>query len=278
MSHRHGAAHRRFPWFGAALAALLAATALAGPALLTADPLEPDLMAAGLPPGGEWLLGTDPLGRSVLARTVAAARLSLGVALAASLATALLGTVVGLLTASLGGMPRRLLRGLTETVYACPALLLVLVATELLGGGVGTVLLGLVLTRWPPYAQLAEPLARGALAAPEAEASLLLGFGRAYRLRRHAWPAIARPVASLAALQLGGNLLTVSALGFLGIGLLPPRPEWGAMIAEALPYLQEAPHMLAAPAAAIFLATWSATLIGEGLARAPAPALPLEET
>ncbi|MCQ4162378.1 ABC transporter permease subunit [Roseomonas sp. GC11] len=276
MSHRPGHAHRPIPWLGLALALLLGGTALAGPALLAVDPLEQDLLAAGAPPGAEWWLGTDALGRSILARTVAAAPLSLGLALAASAASGLLGLLAGLAAAALHGLPRRLLLGLATTIYACPALLLVLLAAELLGGGAGTVLAGLVLTRWPAFAQLCEPLARAALAAPQAEASLLLGFGPAYRLRRHAAPALARPLLSLAALQLGGNLLTVSSLGFLGIGLLPPRPEWGGMIAEALPYLQDSPHMLAAPAAAIFLATWCATLLGEALAGEP-PRAPVGE-
>jgi peptide/nickel transport system permease protein len=221
------------------------------------------------------LLGTDPLGRSILARVVAGARLSLAVAVTASVLTAALGAALGLLAAELHGAPRRLLVGLTDTVFACPALLLVLVASDLLGGGVRTVLLGLVLTRWPAYARLCRPLGQQALAAPDAEASRLLGFGAGYRLLRHAWPAVRRPIASLAALQMGANLLTIASLGFLGIGLWPPQPEWGAMIGEALPYIQDRPYMLAAPAGAIFLATWSATLIGEALAGDPAPPVTL---
>lgn len=266
MSHTPGGQHVRVPWFGLFLAGTLVVVALAGPALLAVDPIQQDLGAAGAPPGAEWLFGADQLGRSILARTVAGGRLSLGIALVACLATALLGTALGLLAAELQGVPRRLLLGGVDTVYACPALLLLLLATELLGGGVWTVLCGLILTRWPAYAKLCDLLARVALTAPDAEASRLVGFGTGYVIWRHAWPAVRRPVLSLGALQLGSNLLTVASLGFLGIGLLPPEPEWGAMIGEALPYLQDSPSMLAAPAAAIFLATWSATLIGEAFA------------
>jgi peptide/nickel transport system permease protein len=266
MSHEPAGQRRRIPWLGLGMAAALLAVALIGPSLLAVDPLEQDLGVAATAPGADWLLGTDQLGRSILARTVAGGQLSLNIAVIASLATAGLGTALGLLVAELRGVPRRLLVAFTDTIYACPALLLILLATELLDGGIWTVLLGLILTRWPAYARLCCPLAQRALAAPDAEASRLLGFGRTYRLRHHAWPAVCRPVASLAALQLGSNLLTVASLGFLGIGLLPPQPEWGAMIADALPYIQDAPYMLAAPALAIFIATWSATLIGEALA------------
>lgn len=272
MSHEPGAGHARTPWFGLALAGLMAAVAAAGPVLLAADPLHQDLMATSLPPSPEWLFGTDELGRSVLARTVAGARLSLGAALAATGITAALGTALGLLAAGLGGWGERAVLAATDTVYACPGLLLVLLVAELFGGGVWTVVGGLALTRWPAFARMCHPLARAALAGADAEASRLLGFGHVYRLRRHAWPAVRASVASVAALQFAATLLSVASLGFLGVGLLPPRPEWGAMVAEALPYFPDQPAMLAAPALAIFLATWSATLVGEAYAaRGAAP-------
>src|ERR1700722_8368596 len=154
MSHRPGGGHPRNPWLGLAIATLLLAAAAGGPALLAVDPLAQDLGAAATPPGADWLLGTDPLGRSILARVVAGARLSLAVAVTASVLTAALGAALGLLAAELHGAPRRLLVGLTDTVFACPALLLVLVASDLLGGGIRTVLLGLVLTRWPAFSKL----------------------------------------------------------------------------------------------------------------------------
>ena len=266
MSHEADGVHRGTPWFGLAIAGSLCVAAVAGPAFLTADPLHQDLMAASLPPSSEWWLGTDPLGRSVLARTVAGARISLGGALAASAVTALVGTSVGLLAAELGGMGERVLLAVADTVYACPGLLLVLLMTELFDGGIGMVLAGLVATRWPAFTRLSNPLARSALRRPDAEASRLLGFGRFYRLRRHAWAAVRPTIVSVAALQFGNALLSIASLGFLGVGLLPPRPEWGAMIAEALPYLADQPVMLAAPAIGVFLATWSATLVGEAYA------------
>jgi peptide/nickel transport system permease protein len=266
MSHERGEAHASTPWLGIVMTVVLLAVALAGPALLMTDPLSPDLAAVSRSPSATWLFGTDELGRSVLARTVAGARLSLGAALAATIATTVLGTGLGLLSAELGGLGERSLLAICDTVYACPALLLVMLVTELFDGGIWLVVVGLVLTRWPAFARLCHPVARAALQRPDAEASRLLGFGRSYRLRRHAWPAVRSTVVSIAALQFAGALLSIAALGFLGIGLLPPQPEWGAMIAEALPYMGDQPAMLAAPALGIFLATWSATLVGEAYA------------
>ena len=258
---------------GLGLAATLLAASLIGPALLAVDPLRQDLGATFLPPSRHWLLGTDELGRSVLARLLAGGRLSLGLAGLASLATAGLGTLVGLLAAGLGGRRGRALMLLSDTIYACPALLMVLLAAGLFGGSASTVLVALALTRWPGFARLCAPLAAQAMVTPAAEASRLLGFGSLYRLRHHAGVAVRAPVASLAALQFGTNILTVASLGFLGVGLAPPVPDWGGMVADALPVWQDAPWLLAVPAAAIFLATWSATLLGEALAERDATPL-----
>ncbi len=261
MSHEHGD-HAPLPYVGLAIAALLALLATLGPALLRTDPLAQDLEAAFTPPGAQWWLGADHLGRSVLARLVAGAPLSLGVAAAASIATAAIGTAAGLAAA---GWPRigRVILAFADLAFAVPALLIVLLAAGLFGGGIPTILAALAIARWPAFARACHPLARAALAQPDAEASRLLGFGPAYRLRRHAWPAIRPVIASMTALGVGANILAVSALGFIGIGLAPPRPEWGAMVADSLPYLHETPAALLAPAAALVLATLAATLIGE---------------
>ena len=257
---------------GLCLASGLLAAAVIGPVLLTVNPLRPDLSAPLLPPGARFMLGSDDLGRSVLARVVVGARLSLGLAAAAAGATAALGCMLGLFAAQARGLLRRSLLALTDLVFACPGLLFVVLLAGLFNGGPWMVLVGLVLTRWPAFARLCFPLGCTALAAPDAETSRLLGFGPAYLVLRHAWPAVCRPVASLAALQVGTTVLTVSSLGFLGVGLHPPQPEWGAMVTEALPYLRDAPHVMLAPACAIFLATLAATLIGEGLASRAEPA------
>lgn len=268
MSHEPGHAHGRAPSIGTVLAALLLVVAALG-AVLGLDPLVQDLGAAFAPPGAEWLLGADYLGRSVIARLMAAAPLSLGVAVAASVATAAIGTLAGLFAATQGGVAERVVMALADLTYAVPSLLLVLLAAGLFGNGIEIVLPALVLARWPSFARACHPMARAALAAPDAEASALLGFGTLICMRRHAWPAVRQTMVSLTALGVGANVLAVASLGFIGIGLAPPRPEWGAMVADALPYLREAPVLLLAPAAGLFLATLAATLIGEAWADDP---------
>ena len=263
------------PWLGVTLAVVLIVVTLFGPLLLAIDPLTQDLSAAFAPPGQEWLLGTDYLGRSVLARLVAAAPLSLGVAILASVATAGVGTAAGLLAATVGGAPGRIVMAISDATYAIPALLFVLLVGGLFGSGIFIVTGGLILARWPLFARTCYPLARVALGAPDAQASQLLGFGVIYRTRRHAWPAVCPIVVSLATLSVGANVLAVSSLGFIGIGLAPPRPEWGAMVADALPYLRDSPAALLAPAGALFLATLASNLIGEALAESEAGGEPV---
>jgi peptide/nickel transport system permease protein len=271
MSHLPGAGHCRIPWFGIAAALVLVGMAVLGPNLLSIDPLAQDLGAAFAPPGKDWLFGADYLGRSVLARLVAAAPLSLGVAAISSIATAAIGTAVGLAAATIGGTPGRVVMAVADAIYAVPGLLLVLLVGGLFGGGIAVVTTGLVLARWPLFTRTCYPLARAALAAPDAEASRLLGFDVLYCIRRHAWPAVRPTVTSLATLGVGANVLAVSSLGFIGIGLAPPRPEWGAMVADSLPFMRDSPLALLAPVGALFLATLACTLIGEALAEPGSP-------
>jgi peptide/nickel transport system permease protein len=118
MSHKRGESHVKVPWFGLVTITSVVVAAIVGPALLAVGPLHQNLMATSLLPSSTWLFGTDELGRSVLARTVAGARLSLGAATAATLITATIGTALGLLSAELGGVGERVLLAVTDTIYA----------------------------------------------------------------------------------------------------------------------------------------------------------------
>ena len=145
-----------------------------------------------------------------------------------------------------------------------------------MGGGVVPMLIGIKLTLWPQFARMTRAIAVGALAEPHVEAARLAGFPPAAILRRHVLPQVLRQVTTLATLGVGSAIMSISALGFLGLGLQPPTAEWGAMISETLPYLAEAPVQMAAPCLAIFLSVLGCTLAGEAWAgvarRAPAQA------
>jgi peptide/nickel transport system permease protein len=236
---------------------------LFGPMLLTVDPNHQVLSSAYAPPSAEYLLGTDNLGRSIAARVVAGTRISLGIAVAGVIASLATGLALGFLAAFHGGWTRQLIMRLSDVIIACPSLLFVILVSGLLGGGIGPILFGLWMSQWPGFARLAAAIAARELAADHVEASRLLGFGSRYVFRTHVLPAIAPYLASLGALTVGANVLTISSVGFLGLGLRPPDAEWGAMIAGTMTFFRSYPHMVLAPATAILICTLSATLIGE---------------
>lgn len=244
-------------------AALLA---FVSPFLLSSDPYSQSLLTAFQPPSADYILGADHLGRSVLVRLVHGAQISLGLAVVGVFAATSIGVVVGLTAVWCGGLLDIAIMRAADVIMACPTLLSVLLVAGLFGGGIGPVLAGLCLAQWPIFARLAHAIGRSELVSDHVEAAHLLGFSSWYVLTRHVLPGIAPHIASTAALSLATNILAISSVGFVGIGLAPSTPEWGTMVADALSYLRDAPHMVIAPALAIFVSTFAATLIGEALA------------
>ena len=245
---------------GALLLLGLIAFAVLGP-WLAADPARQDLRNLLAPMGGDYLLGTDHLGRSILARLAHAARLSLGFAALALMAAAIPGTLLGLLAAWRGGLVDQVLTALASMVQALPGLLLVLVLAAFDPGKVWPLFLGVALALWVEFFRVVRASARTLLASPEVEASRMLGFGPAYVVRRHLAPRLLPILATLAAFGTGGAVVAVSTLSFVNVGVRPPTPEWGNMIVELLPHLQEAPAQALAPAACIFLLLVALTLL-----------------
>lgn len=261
---------RRRPSYGLAagltLAGLLAVSSLAPFWLPLPDPNRQDLMAVLAPPGAGHLLGTDHLGRDILSRVLHGAPRSLGIALACVASTASLGVLLGLAAALGGRFADTLIMRLADLVLAFPGLLLALLLAGLTGGGLLPMAIGIQIALWPLFARMARANARVALQQTHVEAARLAGFSNAHVLRHHLLPPVLRQTVSLAALGVGSAILTISSLGFLGLGLEPPTPEWGAMIGELLPYAPEAPVQILAPCLAIVASVFAFTLVGESLA------------
>lgn len=249
---------RRAGW---AILAAIAAFALLGPELTAADPLRQSLRAALAPPGSEFLLGADQLGRSVLARLAHAARLTLGLALVTVALAAALGVGLGLAAAWAGGVVDRAASALADATLALPGLLLVIVLAAFAPGAVWPLFLGLALALWVEFFRVVRAAARVRLAAADVAAARLFGFGPLHVLRRHVLPDLAPLVGALAAFGVGAVVVAVSTLSFVGIGLRPPVPEWGSMMTELLPYHAEAPAQLLAPAALLCLTVLGLQLV-----------------
>jgi peptide/nickel transport system permease protein len=258
-------ASRSIVAFGIVPLSAMLILAVIGSSLLTVDPNRQVLADAFAPPSGDYLLGADNLGRSVAARVVAAARISLGLAVFAVVASMVTGIVFGFLTAYRGGWVEYLIMRMVDVVIACPTLLFVILVSGLLGGGYGPVLFGLWMSQWPAFTRLASAVTRRELISDHVESARLLGFSTGHIFWRHVLPGIGPYLYSLTALAVGGNVLTISSVGFLGIGLRPPDAEWGAMIADGMTFVREAPHMVLAPAVAVLICTFAATILGEHL-------------
>lgn len=249
---------------GLALVASVAGFSALGPLLIDADPAAQDLSAFLEPPSAAHPLGTDHLGRDLLARLAHGGRISLGLAVLSVACAALPGISLGLVAAWRGGWVDRGLAALADATMALPGLLLVLLVAGIAPGQVWPLWLGLSAALWVEYFRLTRATAAVLLASPEVEASRLLGFGPGYILRRHVAPALGPPLATLAAFGVGGAVMAIGALGFVGIGLRPPMAEWGLMLTELLPHYHDAPWALAPPALMVFATVLGLQLLAEG--------------
>jgi len=232
-------------------------------AALTLDPLSQDLMKALEPPSLAHPLGTDHLGRDVLARVVHAAPRSLGIALVCVTGAAGLGIALGLVAAYAGRLADICIMRLCDLLLALPGILLALLLAGFLGGGIIPMLIGIKVALWPQFTRMSRSVALGVLNEPHVEAARLAGFPAHTILLRHVLPPVLRQTVCLASLGTGAAVMSISALGFLGLGLKPPTPEWGSMTSELIPYLADAPVQMAAPCVAIFLTVLTVSVLGE---------------
>ncbi|WP_309054118.1 ABC transporter permease subunit [Streptomyces sp.] len=226
----------------AGCALVLVALVVAG---LLRDPLHVDTAARLLPPGPAHPLGTDSLGRDLLARLGHGALRTAGVALAVTLVSALTGLLLGFLP--------RLTAGLTEVVATIPAVLAGLLVTAAAGPSVWGAACAVCAVGWTPYAAQSAALYEQERASGHIAATRSLGAGRLHLLRRHLLPALTRPLLRNALLRLPTTVLVLASLGFLGLGEQPPTPEWGRLLSENQPYAELAPWTVLAPAAALVL-------------------------
>jgi peptide/nickel transport system permease protein len=247
----------------------LVLVAMIGPAVIAADPLATDVAGALSPPTRAHPFGTDHLGRDMLARVAAAARLDLLLAFAAVALSALVGTAAGLAIGFAGGRARQIAAGGSDALAAFPLYLVAMVFALASGGGAGVVIAATAIVNLPFYIRLAIPVAAEARAAPVVLAARMGGAGRGRILRTLVLPEVAPLVAVQGSVNLGWTILNAAGLSFLGLGIDPPAPEWGIMLAEGAPVAMAGAWWVAVfPGLAIVGAALAFQAAGEALRRA----------
>jgi peptide/nickel transport system permease protein len=252
-------------WSGVTIVAVIVGLSLVGPFFL-GDPARPNLPEALEPPSLEHIFGTDSLGRDVFTRVVAGGRVDLTFGIVTTLVPFLLGLVLGALSGYLGGRADTLVMRLVDLVIAFPLMVLVLALVAILGSGLWGAYLGVFIVGWALYARIT----RGEMLVVRERQYILaaeaLGFSSRRVIFRHALPNLLRASLVFSMADIVLNILTLAALSYLGLGVQPPTPEWGAIVAEGQGYLRTAWWISTFSGLTIVLTGVGFSLIGDGIA------------
>ncbi len=267
---RFGHAWERFalnPLAVAGLAVILAmiVAAVAAPLLATHDPLAQDLTRTLRPPSSANWFGTDDLGRDVYSRLVYGARTSLYISILVTVIVAPVGLLIGTVSAYLGGWIDMLLMRITDIFLSFPSLILALALSAALGAGLENAVLAIALTSWPPLARLARAEALSVRNSDFVAAARMQGASGWRIVLRHIVPMCLPSVLVRVTLNLSGVILATAGLGFLGLGVQPPTPEWGSMAAVGRQYLLDAWWLTTIPGIVILIVSLAFNLLGDGL-------------
>ena len=258
---------------GVSILALYVVATLLGPLVLRWDPIHQTLSDAFLAASSGHPLGTDDLGRDELVRLMFGARYTLSLGFAAVAIGLAIGVPVGAVSGYFGGWIDLLSQRVTDVVLAFPNILLALALVAVLGVGLTNVIIAVAITSIPIFIRLTRASALSIRELPYVEAARALGVPSAAILLRHVIPNSLAPVIVQASLQLGAAILLAAALGFLGLGVQAPTPEWGSMLGFSRNYIFSDPNLATFPGLAIVGAVLAFNLLGDGLRDALDPRL-----
>ena len=250
---------------GLAIVALFVGVAVAAPLVAPQSPALQNLSEDLQPPHAGHPFGQDKLGRDVLSRVVYGARVSLLVGVAVAGLSAVLGLVIGSIAGYAGGRVDDLLMRAIDVLLAFPGILLAIGLSAVLGPSLRNVLLALCIIGWTGYARLVRAEVLAWREREFVSAASALGATPWRVLSRHIVPQLLTPLGVQVTFGIAGAIVSEASLSFLGLGVQPPTPSWGAMINEGRSFLLIAPHVALFPGLAVMLTVLGFTLLGDGL-------------
>ena len=253
-------------WLGLGITLTVVVVAAAAPWLTPHDPLRADLTSGLRPPGSPGHpLGTDQLGRDLLARVLHGARLALFIGGCTVVLTALVGGALGLVAGFVERWPSTVLMRIADVQLSFPFILLAMTINAIVGLGLRNIILSLSAAGWVVYARVIRGEVLSVKQRDYVHAAAALGMGRARLLWRHVLPNVAPSIVVVASLQFSQFIVAEAAISFLGFGVQPPTPAWGSMLAEGRDFLYIAWWLAAFPGAALAVTALGVNLLGDWL-------------
>ena len=252
------------PALGAFVIVAWIVVAMVAPALSPYSPSTVDVTARLRPPTWEHWLGTDVLGRDVFTRLIYGARISLTTGIVVVLVGAVIGTLVGGIAAYVRGRLEELIMRLTDLVLCFPPIILAMAIAAALGIGTTNTIIAMLVVWWPKFARLARSLVLVQRSQEYVEAAVVMGLSPARILMRHIMPNSVGPLIVLVTLDVGNAIITFAGLSFLGLGVIPPTPEWGSMVSEGRELIEQW-WVAAFPGLAILTVVLGFNFLGDGI-------------
>ena len=227
------------------------------------DPYAQDLSNSLQPPSGSHLLGTDRYGRDLFSRIIIGAQTTIFSALALVAGITIVGTVIGVICGYVGGWIDSLIMRISDIFLAFPEMVFAIAIAGVLNGGIWSAAIAVGLIAWPRYARVARSQVLAMKNHQYMNAAKLMGTRWYKVILKHIMPNILGPIVVTAALDVGAMIMNLAGLSYLGLGVVPPTPEWGSMMSEGRSMLQTSPWIVLAPGLAIFITVIIFNLLGD---------------
>lgn len=258
---------------GFVILVVIAFAAIFAPLVAPYDYNKQDLLNTLQAPGGNHILGTDALGRDLLSRIIYGARASLSVGIVSTVIAGGIGITLGLIAGYLGKAADIIIMRIMDAMMSIPVVILALFLGSILGKGLGNIMLCIGIVMMPGYARMTRGQVLSVKQLDYVTAGKIGGATRIKNAVKHILPNCLAPNLVLATMNLGSAIMVEAGLSFLGMGINPPTPSWGAMVSEGYKYLAKAPHIAIIPGIFIILTVWSFNVCGDALRDATDPRL-----